>query len=537
MKGVSPRTHFRLELDGRSLKIVDVVAFARRSADAECALSAESIERIEATRELKQDLIAHEVPIYGVTTGFGDSAHRQISPSKTARLQQNMLRFLGSGTGQLAPPEVTRATMLLRANCLAKGNSGVRLELLERLLFYLNNDILPLMPERGSCGASGDLVPLSYVGAALVGEEEVVHGGEIKDSKKVLGELGLEPLYLEAKEGLAITNGTSFMSAFAALAVWDAEELAFVSDVCTAMASEALLGNQGHFNAFIFENKPHPGQIESARIIRELLAESELALDSEEIFAGDGLGGKDFLELERQVQDKYSIRCAPHVNGALRDTLAWVKHWVEVEINSSDDNPLFDAASSRIQSGGNFYGSHITQAMDSLKIAVANVCDLMDRQLELVVDEKFNAGLTPNLIPYFEESSPEAGLHHGFKGMQLCCSAMTAEALKLSTPASVFSRSTEAHNQDKVSMGSIAARDARSIVELAQNVAAIHLLAVCQALDLRGVEKASSKTRAARDLVRSRVPFLDGDRRMDKDIKEAVDLIRSGKLSKTILAE
>jgi histidine ammonia-lyase/phenylalanine ammonia-lyase len=170
--------------------------------------------------------------------------------------------------------------------------------------------------------------------------------------------------------------------------------------------------------------------------------------------------------------------------------------------------------------------------MDSLKIAVANLCDLMDRQLELVVDEKFNAGLTPNLIPFFDESDPEAGLHHGFKGMQLCCSAMTAEALKLSNPASVFSRSTEAHNQDKVSMGSIAARDARSIVELAQNVAAIHLLAVCQALDLRGIEKASPKTRAAHELVRSRVPFLEGDRRMDADIKEIVDLIRSGELSK-----
>jgi histidine ammonia-lyase/phenylalanine ammonia-lyase len=174
--------------------------------------------------------------------------------------------------------------------------------------------------------------------------------------------------------------------------------------------------------------------------------------------------------------------------------------------------------------------------MDALKIAVANLCDLMDRQLELVVDEKFNAGLTPNLIPFFTADDPEAGLHHGFKGMQLCCSAMTAEALKLSNPASVHSRSTEAHNQDKVSMGAIAARDARSIVELAQNVAAIHLLAVCQALDLRGVEKASPKTRAVRDLVRSRVPFLDGDRRMEKDIKETVDLIRSGELSRTILA-
>ena len=535
MRDALPRTGLRLELDGRSLKIEDVVAVARGSGDAECALSAGAAEKIKASRELKRDLIGREVPIYGVTTGFGDSAHRQISPAKTARLQQNVLRFLGSGTGQISSPEVTRAAMLLRANCLARGNSGVRLELVERLLFYLNNDVLPLIPERGSCGASGDLIPLSYVGAALVGEEEVLHGGEIKDASELLDELGLEPMVLEAKEGLALTNGTSFMSAFAAMAVRDAEELAFVSDLCTAMASEALLGNRGHFNAFIHEQKPHPGQIESARLIRELLAGSELSLDSE-AFAGHGLGGRDFLELERQVQDRYSIRCAPHVNGALRDTLAWVKGWVEVEINASDDNPLFDAAGGRVHSGGNFYGGHITQAMDSLKIAVANLCDLMDRQLELVVDEKFNAGLTANLIPFFDEGSPGAGLHYGFKGMQLCSSAWTAEALKLSGPASIHSRSTEAHNQDKVSMGSIAARDARSIVELAQGVAAIHLIAVCQALDLRGVEKASPSTRAARDLVRCRVPFLDRDRRMDGDIQAAVDLIRSGELSRTVSA-
>ncbi|HKH39048.1 MAG TPA: aromatic amino acid ammonia-lyase, partial [Rubrobacter sp.] len=249
MKTVLPGQGFRFELDGRSLTIEDVVAFSRRSEYASCALSAEAVEKITATRALKRDLIGREVPIYGVTTGFGDSAHRQISASKTARLQQNMLRFLGSGTGPITSPEVTRAAMLLRANCLARGNSGVRLELVERLLFYLNNDLLPLIPERGSCGASGDLVPLSYVGAALVGEVEVLHDGEVKDSKELLGELGLEPLELEAKEGLTLTNGTSFMSAFAALAVWDAEELALVSDMCTAMASEALLGNRGHFNA------------------------------------------------------------------------------------------------------------------------------------------------------------------------------------------------------------------------------------------------------------------------------------------------
>jgi histidine ammonia-lyase/phenylalanine ammonia-lyase len=216
----------------------------------------------------------------------------------------------------------------------------------------------------------------------------------------------------------------------------------------------------------------------------------------------------------------------------LRDTLDWATRWVEVEINSSDDNPLFDTDSGRVQSGGNFYGGHMGQAMDSLKIALANLCDLMDRQLELVVDEKFNAGLTPNLIPDFGADHPEAGLHHGFKGMQLCCSAMTAEALKLSNSATIHSRSTEAHNQDKVSMGAIAARDARSIVELAQNVAAIHLLAVTQALDLRGIENASPVTRAVHDLVRSQVPSLEGDRRMDVDIRAIVDLIRSGELAR-----
>jgi phenylalanine ammonia-lyase len=525
----------RLELDGESLTIGDVVEFARRGGQA--SLSPAAVERIEATRQLKLELLAREIPIYGVTTGFGDSAHRQVSPAKAPGLQQSILRHLGNGTGPIASPEHTRAAMLLRANCLAKGNSGVRLELVERLLLLLGNDVLPRIPERGSCGASGDLVPLSYVGAAIAGEEvDVLVGGEVREGREALSSLGLRPLELEAKEGLALTNGTSFMTAFAALAVWDAAELATVADLLTAMASEALLGNRGHFNAFLFEVKPHPGQIESARIIRLLLAESELALDSEAIFADQALNGRHFLELHRQVQDRYSIRCAPHVVGALRDTLEWVRRWVEIEMNSSDDNPLFDAVEGRVHSGGNFYGSHITQGMDALKIALANLCDLIDRQLELLVDEKFNAGLTPNLIPFLSAEHPDIGMHHGFKGMQLCSSAMTAEALKLSAPASIHSRSTEAHNQDKVSLGTIAARDARSIVELAQNVAAIHLIAVCQALDLRGCEKASPTSRRIVASVRERVPFLDGDRRMDRDIEQAVELIRSGELSKIALS-
>ena len=523
---LQPDIGVHLDLDGRSLTIEEAVRLARHGGRA--TLSTESARRVEATRALKHDLIAREIPIYGVTTGFGDSAHRQIAPDKAAALQQNMLRFLGAGTGPIASPEVTRATMLFRANCLAKGNSGVRLELIERLLTLLNHDILPLIPERGSCGASGDLVPLSYVGRALVGETEVLYEGEIREAADVLADLGLEPLELEAKEGLAMTNGTSFMSGFAVLAVADARELAFVADLCTAMASQALMGNHGHFNRFLFEAKPHPGIIESADNVRMLLDGSLLTHDAEEIVPLDGAG---FRELARSVQDKYSVRCAPHVTGALRDTLSWVDRWVEIEINSSDDNPLFDADAGRVQSGGNFYGSHMTQGMDALKIALANLCDLLDRQLELVVDEKFNAGLTPNLIPYFDPTDPQAGLHHGFKGMQLSCSALTAEALKLCNPASIHSRSTEAHNQDKVSMGTIAARDARSIVEIAQHVAAIHLIALAQALDLRGIEQASPKAREAHEMIRARVAFLDADRRMDRDIAAVVELIRSGALS------
>jgi histidine ammonia-lyase/phenylalanine ammonia-lyase len=422
--------------------------------------------------------------------------------------------------------------MLLRANCLAKGNSGVRVELIERLLELVNNDILPLVPQRGSCGASGDLAPLSYVGRALAGDGRVLYRGRIYQTGDVLVELGIEPVLLEAKEGLALTNGTSYMTAFACVAVGAARELADVADLTTAMASEALLGNRGHFNPFLFDQaKPHAGMVRSARHIRELLSESQLALDSAEIASGGRLDGAEFVELERHVQDRYSIRCAPHVIGVLRDVLSWVEEWITTEINSSDDNPLFNVGAHRVESGGNFYGGHIGQAMDSLKVALANLCDLIDRQLELIVDEKFSAGLTPNLIPRFEPSHPEAGLHHGFKGMQLVCSAMTAESMKLCNPATIHSRSTECHNQDKVSMGSIAARDAHAIVELAQNVAAIHLIACCQALELRGVEQCSPRTREAFGLVRSRVAFLDQDRSMDEDIASVVELIESRALS------
>ncbi len=527
-----------LQLDGQSLTIEDVVAIARQQRAVDCALSPEAVKRIEASHRLKQELIATKQPIYGVTTGFGDSCRRQISPEKARDLQRHLVLYHINGTGPIAAPEVVRATMLIRANCLARGHSAPRVVVVNRLLDYLKWDILPLIPERGSVGASGDLVPLCYLAAALIGEGDVSQEGRIKDVQEVLAELELEPLTLEAKEGLALINGTSFMSAFAAFATRDAMELAFVADVCTAMAAEALCGNRGHFSPFIHQQKPHPGQVRSAQNIFALLESSELARTHQQILAtNESLSDLSYLELDHSIQDKYSLRCAPHVIGVLYDTIEWVRRWVEIEINSANDNPLFDVQTHNVYSGGNFYGGHIVQAMDSLKVAVANIADLLDRQLELIVDEKFNNGLTPNLIAPLGKDDYEVGLFHGFKGMQIACSALTAEALKLSNPVSVFSRSTEAHNQDKVSMGTIAARDARSIIELVQEVVAIHLLALCQAMDLRGPENMSPKTQAAYRLIRAVVPFVDRDRRMDTDIKHVVHLIRTSAFQRAILPQ
>jgi len=520
-----------LFIDGLNLRVDDVVSVARGQAGP-VGLAEPAIARVSRSRELKYRLIETGQPIYGVTTGFGDSVRRQIGAGKTAELQRNIARYHLNGTGPIASPEVSRATVLIRANCLARGNSGVRPLVIARLLDFLNADIMPLIPERGSVGASGDLVPLCYLASALFGEGKVRHRGQVRPVVDVLREAGIDPVEPEAKDGLALINGTSFSSAIAVLAVAEADRLALLAELCTAMASESLRGNRGHFDPFIHQQKPHPGQVTAAQTIAGFLRDSRLALHHGQIIdMNDDIGARGYVELPRSIQDRYSIRCAPHITGMLRDTLTWARSWVDIEINSSNDNPLFDADHAAVHNGGNFYGGHLAQAMDSLKTAVANVADLLDRQLEQIVDEKFNDGLTPNLIPRFAPDDHDAGLHHGFKGMQLACSAIAAEALKGTMPASVFSRSTEAHNQDKVSMSPIAARDARAVIALTEEVLAIHLLALCQALDLRGLDEASTAAREVHALIRSQAPFVDADRAMDGDIAAVLSMIRTGTLS------
>ncbi|MCA9688135.1 MAG: aromatic amino acid lyase, partial [Myxococcales bacterium] len=419
-------------------------------------------------------------------------------------------RFHGCGTGRILDELESAAVVAVRLAALSGGWSGVRPVVLERLCDLLNHRLLPRIPAEGSVGASGDLTPLSYVVATLVGERECTYGGRVMPSSEALAAAGVAPLELVPKDSLALMNGTSVMTALGCLAFVRAKNLARLCAAVTAMACDVLQGNPAHFDDRIFAAKPHPGQRACARWIRTDL----------EFPARAPMNG-------RRLQDRYSIRCAPHVIGVLLDALPQARAILEVELNSANDNPLVDPDTGDVLHGGNFYGGHACFVLDGLKTAVANLADLIDRQLALVCSPNTNHGLPANLVARKGSDRPA---HHGFKAMQITASALAAEALKLCMPASVFSRSTECHNQDKVSMGTIAARDCQRILDLTETVAIIGVLAMCQGVDLRDGQGCHRRARVIRDAVRAIVPINDADRRQDHDIAAVLELYRAGRL-------
>lgn len=456
---------------------------------------------------LARRLAAGEV-VYGVTTGFGDSCETSVPPEFVPDLPVNLMRFHGCGTGRIFDEVEAAAIVAVRLAALARGWSGVRVEVLERLCDLLRHRLLPQIPAEGSVGASGDLTPLSYVVAALVGEREVWFKGQTTDAAEALRAAGIPPLTLAPKESLALMNGTSVMVGLGCLAFARAQRLARMCAALTAMGSDVLGGNPAHFDDRIFAAKPHPGQRACARWIREDIEYPRPAAPE-------------------RIQDRYSIRCAPHVIGVLVDALPWVRQWLEIEIVGANDNPLVDPETGDVLHGGNFYGGHACFALDALKTAVANLADLVDRQIALVCNPDTSGGLPANLVA---RTGPDRAAHHGFKAMQISASALTAEALKLTMPASVFSRSTECHNQDKVSMGTIAARDCLRIVELTETVAAIGLLTMCQAVDLRAGHNVHKRALALHAAVRATIPKNDADRRQDRDIAAVLALLRADAL-------
>lgn len=466
---------------------------------------------------LEQRLLAGDV-VYGVNTGFGDSCVNAVASEHVTAMPLNLIRFHGCGTGTLLTPVESAAVTAVRVAALARGWSAVRPLVLERLCELVTRRVLPAIPSEGSVGASGDLTPLSYVAALLIGERECWADGRVQPAAPVLQALGLAPLTPGPKESLALMNGTSVMVGLGCLAFAQAQRLARWCAALTAMASEALGGNPGHFDDRIFAAKPHPGQRACARWIREDLATWPTGPES----SADAERTRE----QPRIQDRYSVRCAPHVIGVLVDALPWIRQWLEVEVNGANDNPLIDPDSGEALHGGNFYGGHACFAMDALKTAVANLADLVDRQMAQICNPDMSHGLPANLVG---RTGPDRAAHHGFKAMSISTSALAAEALKLTMPASVFSRSTECHNQDKVSMGTIAARECLRILELSETVAAIGTLALCQAVDLRGGPR-SRRAAAIHGAVRARVAMVEADRRQDGDIAAVLQMLREGGL-------
>ena len=512
-------------LTGADLTIAAVEAVARAGATA--TLDPGARARMQEARDVIESLVADGAVVYGVTTGFGDLASVSIPAADAARLQENLLMSHAAGVGAAFPREIVRAMLLLRANTLALGHSGCRPLLVDRLLEFLRLGIHPVVPEQGSLGASGDLAPLAHLALPLVGRGQVELNGSVVPALIALHEVGLEPLTLEAKEGLALLNGTQMMSAIGALLLADADRLARTASVAAAISVEALLGTDVAFAAAYQLARPHPGQVAVAAELRHLLRDSALQ--------------QSHHAHSHKVQDPYSLRCVPQVHGAIRDALDHLRRVLDIELNSATDNPLVFAGGGvadpdtiatgggRVISGGNFHGEPVALALDFAKLALAELGAISERRTALLVDGRLNGGLPPFL-------AAASGVDSGMMIYQYTAAALASENKVLAHPASVDSIPTSANQEDHVSMGSVAARHARTVLDHVERIVAIELLVATQALELRlagdeahSVPPGAGVAEALRR-VRIRVRHLDGDREPGPDLAAAHAIVHDGEL-------
>lgn len=500
-----------MALDGSGLSIEDLEDVARRGRVVEVPDAAWSAVRL--ARAVVDDVVARGQVVYGVNTGFGNFAEIVIPPARLRELQLNLLRSHAAGVGEpLGEPE-TRALMTLRANVLAKGFSGVRPETLERLVVFINEGVHPIVPCQGSVGASGDLAPLAHLALALVGEGQCRHRGAVRPAADVLRALGLEPLTLQAKEGLALINGTQLITAVAGLALAEARRLVRTADVIGALSLDALRGTDVAFDPRIHQARGHAGQCASARNLRRLLAASPL----HESHRGCG-----------RVQDAYSLRCMPQVHGAVRDALAYVGTTVAIEMNAATDNPMVFADGGQILSGGNFHGEPVAMASDMLAIAASELGAISERRTERLVNPTLSG------LPAF--LTPRGGLESGLMLAQVTAAALASENKSLAHPASIDSIPTSANKEDHVSMGPIAARKAARVVANVRRILAIELIAACDALDLLRPVASSAPLMAAHACVRRTIPERDGDRTLSPEIEAAAEMVRSGQVLSAVEA-
>jgi histidine ammonia-lyase len=508
-----------ITLDGNSLTIEDVAHIAQRE-ETDIRISDDAKIKIARSRALVDAWVERGEIIYGVTTGFGEFANVTIPREELRQLQQNLLRSHSAGVSDPLPAEVVRAMLLLRANALAKGCSGIRLVAIEQLLKFLAADILPVIPSHGSVGSSGDLAPLAHLALALTGEgfvtvPESTHSshrthksyGTKMPAGEALSNMNIQPLVLEAKEGLALINGTQMMSAIGCLMLARAKQLADLADIAGAMSFEALRATDTAFDPRIHAARPHKGQQFVAERMLELIAGSEIR--------------QSHRANDPRVQDAYSIRCIPQVHGAVRDTIEFVERTLTIEINSATDNPLIipneDGNPGCHLEGGNFHGEPLALALDYLAIAISELGSISERRTERLVNGALSNGLPRSLTNH-------GGLNSGYMIAQYTAAALVSENKVLAHPASVDSIPTSGNMEDHNSMGSIAALKLQNVVKNVETVLAIELLCAAQGIDFLAPLKPGKGTGSAHQLIRQRVPHLDEDRNVSEDIAKVLEL-------------
>jgi histidine ammonia-lyase len=513
----------RIVIGDGPLSLESLVAIARSGARVE--LSAAACERVRASRTLVERWVNEGRAVYGITTGFGALCDVAIAPEQTRTLQENILMSHAAGVGDPFPAEVVRATMAVRVQDLAKGLAGLRLETLQALVDLLNSGIIPVVPEKGSVGASGDLAPMAHLALVLIGKGEAFHAGtrhagthraggkcaEYHAGADALAAAGLRAVHLEAGEGLALINGTQVMAAITGLAVHDAARLSKTADIACSVSLEVLMGTNAEFDPRIHRARPHPGQIAAAENMFRITQDSAIMSSHKDC---------------GRIQDAYTLRCSPQVHGASRDAVSHARRTVEIELDSATSNPLIFADTGEFLLGGNFHGQPLALAADFLCMGAAEFADVSERRIERLVNPQLS-GLPAFLVN-------DSGLNSGYMIAQYTAAALVSENKVLSHPACVDSIPTSANKEDHVSMGTISARKCRSVILNAETVIAIELLCGCQAMDLLTKGTPGPGTRAAYRACRERVPMLDRDRELSKDIDAMTELVRTGEIIRKV---
>jgi phenylalanine ammonia-lyase len=512
------RSKMKIVLSSERLSLDTVRAFSYRSPETsiEIEIAPELLSRVRASEKRLHEFIDQGLPIYGVTTGFGDSCHRVITPSQTETLQKNLISYLLAGTGPTLSLEATRAIFLIRMRSLARGYSGVSEDLLARMKLYLERDWMPIIPREGSLGASGDLIPLAYIAEVLQGEGRIhaPKGGEPLAMRDILANERIDTYRLKPKEGLALVNGTSAMAGLVLTNLNFARAIVDTAITGTAWLVLALNGRTEAFEPLVNDHaNTHSGQTRVARKIRALLFD--------ESYTSQPLANLAIKnnQTEGFVQDRYSVRCVPQILGPVLETIEKVEQWLETEMNGTSDNPLIGEDGS-LAMGGNFYGGYLSQGMDYLKISLAHVADLIDRQLTLLIDDKSNRGLPANLADWKGLPENERFLHHGLKALHQSVNALTSETMARAMPGGIFSRSSESHNQDKVSLGMSAAVQCAEMIDPLFRLQSMTLVCFAQAIDLRERTLIGKTSKSLYSSIRAVIPFVKRDTSLGREVEE-----------------